>query len=120
MADKFDVALDELRDALTNGEPLKAALKAVAADHDLRPEALRNRATLRWGDVERRAKELASSVGLAFEKKLARDRLKKLRDIQIRMRRDDASWEEIQWYKDYTIGSEWSERSKDRNKIDKK
>lgn len=117
MADKFDEALDELKDALTNGEELEAALKAVAADHDLRPEALRNRATLRWGDVERRAEELASSVGVALQKKRAAARLDKYEDIESRLKTGPITYEEEMWYVDYTVGSEWSDLYKDQQLV---
>lgn len=51
MSDSFDDALTDLKDALTNGENVDAAIRSAAGDHDLKPEALRNRATKRWGDL---------------------------------------------------------------------
>lgn len=51
MADKFTDALADLRDALTGGAEVEAALLEVATDHDLPVPALRNRATLAWNDL---------------------------------------------------------------------
>lgn len=51
MADKFTEALAELKDALANGDAVEAAIESVAADHDVPAHALRNRATLAWGDL---------------------------------------------------------------------
>lgn len=51
MADAFDDALADLKDALTNGEDVDAAITATAGDHGVKPEALRNRATKAWGDL---------------------------------------------------------------------
>jgi len=118
MADKFIEALADLKDAFTNGEELMAALVAVAADHDLPPEALRNRATIRWGDLKKFRTKCASSVGIELQKNLAKERLNKSKNIERLINKGEASHEDVKWYQDYTIGSEWSDRYKDRELID--
>ncbi|MFG5121729.1 hypothetical protein [Methylorubrum sp. POS3] len=74
MVDKFNEALEDFKDALTNGEELEVALAAVAAEHGLRPEALRNRATTRWGDLAAHREKIFSGAALAARKAIAAER----------------------------------------------
>jgi hypothetical protein len=98
MADKFTEALEELKDALTNGEELEAALATVAADHDLRPEALRNRATLAWGDLAALGEKLSSNAAVGARKALAAQRYARYKDISSRLEASKApTKEEEQW-----------------------
>ena len=74
MADKFLDALDALKDAFTNGDELDAALEEIAAEHGVTPVALRNRATLAWGDLTAFRDKCAAGAAHAAKVKAAAER----------------------------------------------
>lgn len=69
MPDKFIPAVQELGEAISTGEPVDRALAEIAAEHGLKPEALRNRAERSLGDLttyrERNAPRIAAAAELA-------------------------------------------------------
>jgi len=72
-ADKFIPAIEELRAALDIGENPDQALAEIAADHGLKPEALRLRAERSLGDLatykERNAPRAAAVAELARQER---------------------------------------------------
>lgn len=81
MADKFIAALEDLKDALTNGDALDAALEEVAADHGVKTEALRNRATTAWGDLTDFGARSKEYQDLATRQKIEADEIFEFRQI---------------------------------------
>lgn len=70
MSDKFIPAVEEIGTALMLGEDLETSLVEIAEEHDLKPEALRNRAQKAYGDLAtyldlHRARETSSVEGRA-------------------------------------------------------
>jgi hypothetical protein len=61
----FVEALVELRELLEDGGDVEKAIASVAADYDLPPHALRNRAVKAWGDLTRIAVIAAASSACA-------------------------------------------------------
>lgn len=51
MSDKFTTAVEELGAAISAGEDIETAIAEIAAEHDVRPVALRNRAERSLGDL---------------------------------------------------------------------
>ena len=84
MADKFTEALEELKDALTNGEDLEEALGNISADHELKRDALYNRATTMWGDLAKYQTKRVSEAPLQDRLSIAIMRRAKMRRILIK------------------------------------